>query len=138
MSNIRQFKLSTGEEIVCQILEWADEDEVDIVVRYVYQLRTVDDDVKGIRYYNLKPWMTMQEGDEKFITMNSMHVISQARPDERVLEQFKSAVETSQLTEEELIEKVHDYIENMKTSVVEEEEDNNVIRFPKMDKDKLH
>lgn len=136
MNNIRQFKLTTGEELICQVLEWADDDEVDIVIRYVYEINRVDDDARGYRYYNLKPWMVMQEGDERFITLNTMHVVSQCKADEKIVEQFHEAVKNSQLSEEELQEKVERYLKKMK-AVIEEHEVENVIRFP-IDKDKMH
>ena len=135
MNNIRQFKLTTGDELICQVLEWADDDEVDIVIRYVYEINRVDDDVRGLRYYNLKPWMVMQEGDERFITLNTMHVVSQCKADEKIIEQFQEAVKNSQLSEEELQEKVEKYLKKMKD--VMEDEIENVIRFP-IDKDKMH
>lgn len=136
MSDIRQLKLITGEEIICQILDWADDEEVDIVVRNVYQVSAIDDDRKGIRYYCLKPWMTMQEGDDKYITVNTMHIVSQAKPHGRVREQFETAVEHSNLDQEEIKEKVKDYIEKMQ--LIDEDEYENVINFPNLDKDKLH
>ena len=136
MSDIRQLKLITGEEIICQILDWADDQEVDIVVRNVYQVSAIDDDTKGIRYYSLKPWMTMQEGDDKYITVNTMHIVSQAKPHGRVQEQFENAVEHSNLDQEEIKEKVKDYIEKMQ--LTDEDDFENVINFPNLDKDKLH
>lgn len=137
MNNIRQFKLTTGEELICQVLEWADDEEVDIVIRHVYEINRVDDDARGYRYYNLKPWMVMQEGDERFITLNTMHVVSQCKADEKIVEQFQEAVKNSQLSEEELQEKVERYLKKMKA--VMEDEIENVIRFPNSGKnDKLH
>ena len=137
MNNIRQFKLTTGEELICQILEWADDEEVDIVIRHVYEINRIDDDARGYRYYNLKPWMVMQEGDDKFITLNTMHIVSQCKADEKIVEQFQEAVKNSQLTEEELQEKVEKYLKKMKA--VMEDEVENIIRFPNSGKnDKLH
>ena len=147
MSDIRQFKLSTGEEIICQILEWGgdDEEEVDLVVRYVYRVYSMDDDSHGYRFYSLKPWMTMQEGDGKFITINTMHIVSQAKPDLIILKQFKKAIESSEIPEEDLKDKVADYIEKMRTVFQdddfdddEDEESNNIVHFPKNNKDTLH
>ena len=59
MNNIRQFKLGTGEELICQVLQWADveEDDPDIVVRHAYEVNYIDDNQRGYRVYNLKPWM---------------------------------------------------------------------------------
>ena len=41
MDDIRQLKLSTGEEVVCEILDWADEQEGDIVVRNMIDNRDI-------------------------------------------------------------------------------------------------
>ena len=137
MNNIRQFKLGTGEELIWQVLQWADaeEDDPDIVVRHAYEVNYIDDNQRGYRVYNLKPWMTMQEGDENFITINTMHIMSQAKPDQNLIEQFERAIENSKLTEEEIAEKVEKYLKKVKVKIEEQE---NVINFPSIDRDKLH
>ena len=135
MDDIRQLKLSTGEEVVCEILDWADEQEGDIVVRNMYLIHSKDDDMRGYRYYHLKPWMTMQEGDDKFITVNTIHIVSQAKPDQNLIDQWERAIENSKLTEEEIAEKIEKYLKKVKVKIDERE---NVINFPSIDRDKLH
>ena len=136
MSDIRQLKLSSGEEIICQILDWVDEEAGDIVIRHAYKVHTVEDDVRGYRFFNIKPWMTMQEGDDMFVTMNVMNVIAQAKPDEKIEKQFWQAVKHSNMTEQELQQKVEDYISKMKEAAEEELDDENIITFP--GNNKLH
>lgn len=140
MSDIRQLKLSSGEEIICQILDWVDEEAGDIVIRHAYKVHTVDDDARGYRFFNIKPWMTMQEGDDMFVTMNVMNVIAQAKPSEKIEKQFWQAVKHSNMTEEELSAKVDEYISKMRESIEdladEFEQDENVITFP--GNNKLH
>ncbi len=135
MSDIRQLKLSSGEEIICQILDWVDQEAGDIVIRHAYKVHTVDDDQRGYRFFNIKPWMTMQEGDDMFVTMNVMNVIAQAKPDEKIEKQFWQAVKHSNMTEQELQQKVEEYISKMKEAA-EELDDENIIMFP--GNDKLH
>ena len=140
ISNIKQFKLTSGEEIICEVIEWADEENIDLVVRRAVKLHIVDDDAKGIRYYNLKPWMTMQEGDEVFMTLNSNHIISEANPTGKILKYFYECVENANLTEEEISKKINDYVEQLKAKIedaVDDELENNIIRF-RPNKDKLH
>lgn len=137
MDDIRQLKLSTGEEVVCEILDWADEQEGDIVVRNMYLIHSKDDDMRGYRYYHLKPWMTMQEGDETFITLNIMHVVAQGKPDLKVLTQYDQAVINSNLTDEELNKKINQYIDKMKDNLKQQDFDEdfeNVVWFPGSDK----
>ena len=135
MSDVRQLKLTSGEEIICQVLEWVDEEAGDIVIRHAYKLHTVDDDARGYRFFNIKPWMTMQEGEDMFITMNVMNIIAQAKPNEKIEKQFWQAVKHSNMTEEELQQKVDDYISKMKEAA-EQFDEENIIMFP--GSDKLH
>lgn len=140
ISNIKHFKLTSGEEIICEVIEWADEENVDLVIRRAVKLNILDDDTKGIRYYNLKPWMTMQEGDDMFITLNSNHIISEANPTGVILKHFYECVENAKLTEEEISKKIDNYVEQLKAKIenaVDDELENNVIRF-RPNKDKLH
>lgn len=140
ISNVKQFKLTNGEEIICEVIEWADEENVDLVIRRAVKLNIVDDDTKGIRYYNLKPWMTMQEGDDVFMTLNSNHIISEANPTGKILKYFYECVENANLTEEEISKKIDDYVEQLKAKIedaVDDELEENVIRF-RPNKDKLH
>ncbi|HAW79393.1 MAG TPA: hypothetical protein DCX27_06540 [Balneola sp.] len=136
MDDIRQLKLSTGEEIVCQILDWADEEAGDLVIRHAYRLYTVDDDVRGYRLFSIKPWMTMQEGDDMFITMNIMNIAAQAKPSQKIEKQFWNAVQHSNMTEAELNQKLEQYISRMQEHGEDEydEELENVITFPGSDK----
>lgn len=139
ISNIKQFKLANGEEIICEVVEWADEENVDLVVRNALNLVVVDDDLKHVRYYNLKPWMTMQEGDEVFMTLNTNHIISVGNPTSKLLKYFYEAVENSNLSEEEISKKIDDYVNKLKAKMSElgDDSDSNVIRF-RPDKNKLH
>jgi len=135
MSDVRQLKLTSGEEIICQVLEWVDEEAGDIVIRHAYKLHTIDDDARGYRFFNIKPWMTMQEGDDMFVTMNVMNIIAEAKPNEKIEKQFWQAVKHSNMTEEELQQKVDDYISKMKEAA-EKFDEENIIMFP--GSDKLH
>ena len=139
MNDIRQLKLASGEEIICQILDWADEDAGDLVVRHAYQIITSDNDDKGYRFYNIRPWMTMQEGDDFFITLNIMNVVGQAKPNSKIDKQFWNVVNHSNMSEEELNSKIDEYISKMKDSFDGADEDfdeefENIIQFPGSDK----
>jgi len=140
MDDIRQLKLSSGEEIICQILDWADEEAGDVVIRYAYRLYTVDDDARGYRLFSIKPWMTMQEGDDMFVTMNIMNVIAQAKPSGKIEKQFWNAVKHSNMTEDELNQKVEEYISKFRERLdhddddEDDEERENIIVFPGSDK----
>tara|TARA_R110001592_G_scaffold47391_1_gene150239 strand:- start:50 stop:469 length:420 start_codon:yes stop_codon:yes gene_type:complete len=137
MNDIRQLKLSSGEELICQILDWADEEAGDLVVRHVYGIYTSSPmgDDKGYRYYNIRPWMTMQEGDDAFMTLNIMNVVGQAKPCGKIEKQFWNVVNHSNMSEDELNSKIDEYISKMKDKFDGEDSDfENIILFPGSDK----
>ena len=65
MNEIKQFKLSNGDEIVCDVVEWpdVDGDSPDIVVRNVFKIVVagVKSSKDSIRYYQFRPWMVHQD-----------------------------------------------------------------------------
>jgi len=91
MDDIRQLKLSTGDDVVCQVIQWADDENADIVVRHAYKIVSKSDG--GYRYYTFVPWMVYQTGDEMFVTINCIHVVGDAKPHDNVLVQFMTALE---------------------------------------------
>ena len=58
MSEIRQFKLVDGSEIVCEVIEWNDDATDEIVIRnaLVIQYMMRDDH----RLCSMRPWMLQQ------------------------------------------------------------------------------
>lgn len=140
MTNIKQFKLTSGEEILCEVVEWADEDNCDLVIKKVLKINCTDDDNRGVRFYNLRPWLTMQEGDDVFMTLNSNHIIAEANPDSRMLKFFFEAVEQSELSDDDINEKIEDYIDKMKERiklVSDSDTSDNIIPF-NISKNKMH
>lgn len=139
---IKQFKLSSGEEIVCEVLEWpdADEDIADIVVRNIYKIVAIDQTVSGNRYYTFKPWMVFQDEPDMFQTVNINHVIGEANPSQKLLEQYFNILkgelsEESEAAREELEKKLADYIHNLRQMVNQQvgssdSGEENVIKFP--------
>lgn len=147
-SDIKQFILSNGDEIICQVVEWADDVEVDMVVRRAYKIVTVDDPIKGMRFYTVRPWLLMQSGNDVFNTINSQHIIAEGNPTEELLVQYRRSIDESEMDQEELMNQKVDRaakrfkeIQDKITSQIEVENDSstsNVIYFGNHDKDKLH
>ena len=108
MNEIRQFKLASGEELVCEVVEWATEECCDMVVRRAFSIQTQISN-ETYRYHSLKPWMALQEGLEMYITLNSNHIVSEAQPQESLLKHYQSTVHNAELTDEEISEKLQEY-----------------------------
>jgi len=140
---IKQFKLSSGEEVICEVLEWPndEEDEVDIVVRNVFRIVAIDQTVSGNRYYTFKPWMVFQDEADMFQLINNTHVIGEANPSQKLLEQYFIAIrgessEDSEAARAEIEKRLEDYINNLRNMIsgqtqdTSDSGDDKVIKFP--------
>lgn len=78
--NLKQFKLSNDEEIICEVVETLSVQEPYIVVRKSLQLVCVEDIERNVRYYSFKPWMSFTDDILELQTVNSAHVVAQIQP----------------------------------------------------------
>jgi len=89
---IRQFKLSSGEEIVCEVVDWTGEpEESELIVRKCMSL--VLREAPTSTFYSFKPWMIYQENPEDFIIIQAQHVMSIGFPTKKLLSHYDDAVE---------------------------------------------
>ena len=87
IDSFRQFKLSNGEEIVCEVVQWGDEEEPILIVRKamkVYQIDRLD----GYRLYTLRPWMIYTEDPQQLMTINDAMIIGECTPAAPLLKQY--------------------------------------------------
>ena len=95
MMDVKQFKLSSSEEIICEVLEWPDLDDMEqyqLVVRNVLKIVPVNEPVTGNRYYTFRPWIVFQDEPNQTQLININHIIGEAIPSAKLLEQFMLAV----------------------------------------------
>lgn len=142
--DVKQFKLTSGEEIICEVIEWPEEDDEgkwsDMVVRNVYKIVALDQNTSGARYYTFRPWMIYQEGEDVFQTLNWEHIIGEGNPTEKLLEQYFMSIKGESPDEEEakreIQKRLEDYIENLRNMVQgqqvagDSDSDPKVIKFP--------
>jgi len=150
-STIIQLKLTTCEEIICEVMEWPDEDEAEIVVRNVMEIISSSvtlSNAEGYKYYSFRPWMTLQEGDDVFLTINSNHVIGEGLPPKKVLEHYLKVIKSTNKIlndDAETKENLENWIERLRKDIqsmgidpdADSSEIKNIITFPGS-KDKLH
>lgn len=91
MSELKQFKLANGEEIVCEVIEWDNEETEQIVIRNCLEVCYIMQE--GSRMCTLRPWMLQQVQNEYFQTINSGHITAEATPAQETLESWKETVE---------------------------------------------
>lgn len=136
--NVNQFKLASGDEIICEVVEWdSEENEGLIVVRNMFLIHTVETPMT--RVHALRPYMCFQIGSESFQTLNLDHITVQALPSLEMLKQYQSAVSQGETDTDEINRKIDDYIDQMQEALGSKEDleiDENIIKFP--NKDKLH
>jgi len=122
---IKQFKLTNEDEIICEVLEWDNEHDASIVIRSALKLiQGVDPDTK-VRFFAFRPWFGFQDDPELMQTLNSGHIIGEANPTDRLISHYLETIK-------EQLDNVHnqnpDLPEETSESVSEE---GNVITFPK-------
>lgn len=153
--NLRQFKLTNGDEIVADIVEVAEEG--DLVIRSVLKIFQAEDMNNGIRYYSFKPWLSFQDELNEITVLNIGHVIGETAPSEELLKHYSYAIlqianesvkkalnidelekETAGLTDDELRDYMSEKLNLNSDAQTPDSSNNNVIEFKTNWKDKLH
>ena len=89
IKKVKQLKLVTGEEILCEILE---EDRIDLIIRnaLTIQFHKLDD---GSRLYTFNLFMCYQDDPDRLILLKQDKIVSVANPTSDFLNQYVSVVE---------------------------------------------
>ena len=122
---IRQYKLITGEEIVCQVVEDSTENEDYFPSLIRYPMCIILKPMNMIRYYSLTPWMTAVYDVDTIITLDPNSIISSCNPSDELVEQYKiwcesiyeadhqPSVDDDEVKEEN--NKIIDFVDRMKS-----------------------
>ena len=144
--NLRQFKLVNNDELICELVQYS-EDESEILVRKVLKIIAADDYDNNVRYYSFKPWISFQDEIDELTVIQAMHVLTEVMPSDSLKKHFKVAV--NDIKDKEALSKknidldsILDQTENMTESeirtyiqgLIEDEDtkdsgDTNVIAF---------
>lgn len=90
---IKHFKLTNQDEIICEVVQWDDEETRDLVIRKALKIEPkVNSSDESYRYYTFTPWMAMQESINSLQTLNADHVISMSTPSSVALDYFADVV----------------------------------------------
>jgi hypothetical protein len=90
--DLRQFKLSNNEEIICEVVEWNDDETDTIVIRKALRIHALDDVDVSMRYYTFKPWIMMNNDPDTLHIINSMHIVSESTPAKVAIEYFNDVI----------------------------------------------
>ena len=97
---ITQFKLTNSDEIICEIVEWNNEEQDDVIISKAMRIVEQLDATNGVKYYIFKPFMTFQSEEETTQLLNSTHIISQAKPSMALLEYYNSSLKAQSESDE--------------------------------------
>lgn len=89
--DIKQFKLNSGQEIVCEIIEWPVAPHVEIIVRNCMQISPVTAPNEQ-KYYVFNTWMHYVEGNDDLVVISSDHIVATVTPNQLLLNQYLRAV----------------------------------------------
>lgn len=97
--NLRQFRLVNNDELICELVQYSD-DETEILVRKVLKIITADDYDNNVRYYSFKPWISFQEEIDDLSVINSMHVLTEVMPSDSLKKHYTRALKDIKNQEE--------------------------------------
>tara|TARA_X000001316_G_C919931_1_gene34064 strand:- start:343 stop:828 length:486 start_codon:yes stop_codon:yes gene_type:complete len=92
--NLKQFKLTNNDEIICEVVdrEDASDDDDGIVVRKALRIITSEDFDSSIRYYSFKPLVSFQDNIDELVVMNVGHIICETLPSKTLIIHYAKAI----------------------------------------------
>lgn len=93
IDNLKQFKLSNDDEVICEVVQWNDEDNDAIIVRGALRVIYVEDFGKSIRFFAFRPWMVFHDDPTVLHTINSGHIIAETTPSQELLKHYASTLD---------------------------------------------
>jgi len=128
---IIQLKLASGEEVLCEIIQWDDDHNATIVVKNAFEIVFLQSPTGAMRLCTLRPFMIGQVEEGYNIALNGDMITAQAQPTREILDNYRDTLEeyikfNQGPTDEELKE------------IEKEERAENILPFPRVDKSKLH
>tara|TARA_B100000029_G_C17105290_1_gene789458 strand:+ start:115 stop:576 length:462 start_codon:yes stop_codon:yes gene_type:complete len=147
LPEIKQFKLSNGEELICEVIQWDDEDSSAIIIRAGMQLVSSTNIKTGIKLFTFKPWLSFNEDPTVLQSINATHVIAEGTPSKDMLVMYTSCLtklkrfvkekndyppidldEYGDLTDEELQQVLEEEYDRV---LKDDSATSNIIQFPK-------
>ena len=92
MNNLVQLKMNGGDEVICEVMEWPEENSKDMIVRNAMVLSFSFDEDFSNQVFGLKPWFSMIENPLEYIVVNTDHVMSTTRPNSAFVREYNEAL----------------------------------------------
>jgi hypothetical protein len=142
--DLRQFKLADGDEIMCEVVEFHEEEDA-LVIRKTLKLVMMDNMQNGIRYFAFRPFMMYQLESTSFQVIQCAHIIAEAAPSQELINEYFTSLEnlTSDDTDDENMDEIRKRAEKklkeyLATQMeLKDSSNENIISFPSPS-DKIH
>jgi len=138
-NEVVQLKFASGDEIVCQVMEWSEDNEEDnqMIIRNALSIATYDYD-NNERRYVFVPWIHFNEGSKDYLIVNTDHITAIGKPNQYLIDQYNDAV-IEVNSSSELREKEHNQHKKEATEIAKKSDTSaNVLLFNKPEKDTIH
>jgi hypothetical protein len=121
---VKHLKLSTGEEVLAEIIE---ETDYDLVVKRALRLQT-DIDNDRTRYHSFRPFMTYQDDPEIYSLIKTLHVVAITFPAPAMLKQYQASIEEVERVRVEMEEETTEQLEKIMKQMEDNVRDNTDLR----------
>jgi len=154
---IKQLRLSNDDEIICEIMQGAEIGEAGVLIRSCMKVVVVEDFSRGVRFYAFRPFFSFVDEPMDIHVLNSNHIIAETSPSAHMLSHYAKSMagmkedrrvkdfdfedvakQMGGNLEDVTDEDFEEFLENMQHGTDSDDGDGNVIKFPKLDKNKLH
>jgi len=95
--NLKQFKLTNNDEIICEVVE---DTEAGLVIRKALRVISADDFEDNIRFYQFRPWISFQDNFDELCVLNIGHIIGETVPSKTLVVHFANAVNEVEASQE--------------------------------------
>lgn len=111
--NLKQFKLTNNDEIICEVVEDAESEDA-IVVRKALKINSAEDFENNVRYYSFRPWVSFQDDPAELSVLNIGHIIGESLPSHTLVVHYAAAVREVELAKKDKRElNIDDIVEKM-------------------------
>tara|TARA_B100000900_G_scaffold409324_1_gene425057 strand:- start:840 stop:1301 length:462 start_codon:yes stop_codon:yes gene_type:complete len=97
--NLKQFKLTNGDEIICEVIEDA-ANEGSLVIRKALKINSAEDYENNVRYYSFRPLVSFQDNFDELVIVNVGHIITESLPSKTLVMHYSGAVKEVERTQE--------------------------------------
>jgi len=133
MTEVKQLKLISGEEVICELvaIEVDDYDAEVMVIRAAYNIISQEDFENKFRYYTFRPFMAQIIDPSHILVLNSGSVLCMTNPATNVYDQYIEYIEHFRKEERS---KEHEQEKDLFDEIMEEsEKDEKIVKFnPKL------